>query len=362
VVGARVSADGVDFEVRARWVVNAAGVWADDVRALDEGAHPNSIRPAKGIHVTLPWSAVRNDIAVILPVPRDRRSVFVVPWGDQTYVGTTDTDYDGRLDDPQCTPDDVSYLLGALNAAMSEPVSEADVVGTWAGLRPLLRGAGDARTADLSRRHRVGADAAGLVTVTGGKLTTYRRMAADTVDVVVHRLGRGHRRSPTRNLALIGAEGTSGLRAPGAASRLGTDPAVLEHLVRRYGGEARAVLAMAGRDPALSRPLVPGLPYLAAEAVYAARYEMATTVEDVLSRRTRALLLARDAAADAAPEVARLLAAELGWDQHEAEAQAGAFQALVTAERDAAGLVPSAPVMAGAPTASAGPVGPAAPV
>ena len=347
-------------EVRAAAVVNAAGVWADDVRALEEQAHPDSIRPAKGVHLALPWEKLRCDVAVVLPVPKDHRSIFVIPWGGRVYVGTTDTDYDGPLDEPRCTTEDVEYVLGALNTFLTEPVSETDVVGTWAGLRPLIKGATSERTADLSRRHRVEVSPSGLVT--GGKLTTYRRMAADTVDVVVHRLGRGHRRSPTRNLALIGAEGTSGLRAPGAASRLGTDPAVLEHLVRRYGGEARAVLAMAGRDPALSRPLVPGLPYLAAEAVYAARYEMATTVEDVLSRRTRALLLARDAAADAAPEVARLLAAELGWDQHEAEAQAGAFQALVTAERDAAGLVPSAPVMAGAPTASAGPVGPAAPV
>src|SRR5439155_53744 len=174
---------------------NAAGVWADDVRALDEGVHPGSIRPAKGVHLTLPWAAVRNDIAVILPVPRDRRSVFVVPWGEQTYVGTTDTDYDGRLDDPQCTPDDVSYLLGALNAAMSEPVSEADVVGTWAGLRPLLRGAGDARTADLSRRHAVRVAPSGVVTVTGGKLTTYRRMAADAGPAArPRRHGRGRRR------------------------------------------------------------------------------------------------------------------------------------------------------------------------
>src|SRR5258708_2816439 len=115
VSGATVEADGATIQVRARTIVNAAGVWADDVRALDEGAHPDSIRPAKGIHITLPWDKVRNDIAAIVPVPKDKRSVFVVPWGDVTYVGTTDTDYDGPIDDPQCPPEDVTYLLRALN-------------------------------------------------------------------------------------------------------------------------------------------------------------------------------------------------------------------------------------------------------
>ena len=146
-------------------VVNATGVWADDVRALDEGTHPDTIRPAKGIHITVPWDKVRNDIAAVVPVPRDRRSVFVVPWpgddgtvggpGSVTYIGTTDTDYDGDVDDPQCTAEDVAYLLGAINHSVTEPLDESDVIGTWAGLRPLVSDATSTRTADLSRRHRV---------------------------------------------------------------------------------------------------------------------------------------------------------------------------------------------------------------
>ena len=131
-------ADDHEFSVRARVVINATGVWADDLRALDEGSDPGSIRPAKGVHLTVPWAKVRNEIAAIVPVPKDRRSVFVVPWGDFTYVGTTDTDYDGPLDDPQCSPEDVEYLLGALNRAISPPVTVEDISGTWAGLRPLL--------------------------------------------------------------------------------------------------------------------------------------------------------------------------------------------------------------------------------
>lgn len=333
--GARL-ADGT--EVRARVVVNAAGVWADDVRALAEGANPRSLRPAKGVHLTVPWSRVRCDIAAVIPVRDDRRSIFVVPWGDRVYVGTTDTDYDGPLDAPTCTPEDVAYVLGALNDALEEPLGPEDVLGTWAGLRPLVRDATSERTADLSRRHTVAASPDGLVTVTGGKLTTYRRMAADTVDAVQRQLGRRPSRCRTGSLPLFGAEGTEALRRSGAPDRLGVPPAVLAHLVSRHGGEARTLVAMIQRDAALAEPLVPSLPYVRAEALYAARYEMAQTLEDVLARRTRALLLARDASAAAAGEVARLIAPELGWSGADVAAQTEAFRALADRERLAAGL------------------------
>jgi glycerol-3-phosphate dehydrogenase len=328
---ATVEADGTTFEVRTRAVVNAAGVWVDDVRALDEGTHPASIRPAKGIHITVPWDRVRNDIAAIVPVPKDKRSVFVVPWGDFTYVGTTDTDYDGPLDDPQCTSDDVDYLLRALNFAITEPVGRDEVLGTWAGLRPLLRDASTTRTADLSRRHAVRSSDSGVVTITGGKLTTYRRMAADTIDAVVRIVGTGKRRSPTKHLPLVGAEG---FETPGDTN----EPSLHEHLAGRYGTEASAVLDLLHEDHRLGEALVPGLPYLRAEAVHAARHEMARSVDDVLSRRTRARLLARDASADAADDVAALLAPELGWDAAEVERQVQSYRSAIAHERASAEL------------------------
>ncbi len=281
VVGALVEADGREIVVRTRSVVNAAGVWADDVRALDEGRHPASIRPAKGIHITVPWSKVRNDIAAIVPVSGDRRSVFVVPWGDTTYVGTTDTDYDGPLDNPSCNPADVDYLLGAINGVSDEKLTESDVVGSWAGLRPLLRSGRNSRTADLSRRHSVRVAASGVVTVTGGKLTTYRRMAADAVDTTLGVLGERGRPSRTKHLRLFGGEG---IAPPIAALETSTH----EHLTGRFGTDAGTVLALVADDPDLGAPLVPGLPYLRAEARYAVRHEMAQTLDDVLSRRTRA--------------------------------------------------------------------------
>ncbi len=330
VSGARVQADGDEIDVRARAVVNAAGVWTDDVRALDEDAHPHSIRPAKGIHITVPWSKVRNDIAAVVPVPKDRRSVFVVPWGDLTYVGTTDTDYDGPLDDPQCTHDDVAYLLGALNAAIDDPVEESDVLGTWAGLRPLLRTAANDRTADLSRKHAVHESESGLVTITGGKLTTYRRMAADTVDAVDAILGK-RRRCRTKRLKLLGAEGFT---APPET----TEPSRHEHLAGRYGSEAALVEALVADQPELAQPLVPGLPYLRAEAVHAVRHEMARTLDDLLARRTRARLLARDDSAAAAADVARLVGPELGWDEAERAREVKEYRAAVAAARDAADL------------------------
>jgi glycerol-3-phosphate dehydrogenase len=337
VVGAVVEADGRRIPVSARAVVNATGVWSDDVRALDEGGDPDSIRPAKGIHITVPWSKVRNDIAVVVPVPKDKRSVFVVPWlptddggYELTYIGTTDTDYDGPLDDPQCTAEDVAYLLKAINLSVREPLTEADVLGTWAGLRPLVKAATSGRTADLSRRHKVSRSESGVITVTGGKLTTYREMAEDTVDELVRHvdgLPRSARRCRTERLHLRGWRKVD-------ASAAG----LARHLADRYGSEAPMVQALIDADPSLGEPLVPGLPYVKAEAVHAVRHEMASTLDDVLARRTRARLQARDASAAAAEGVASVLAGELGWDAEETARQVAAYVALVEAERAAPGL------------------------
>ena len=337
--GAVIEADGERITVRARCVVNAAGVWADEVRALDEGADPDSIRPAKGVHITIPWEKVRNDIAVIIPVRSDKRSLFLVPWSPlpdgtfrHVYVGTTDTDTDESLDDPQCTGDDIDYVLTALDEALTEPITRDDITGVWAGMRPLVKAASadgaNAKTTDLSRRHQVAVSESGVVRINGGKLTTYREMAEDTVDAVVERIGahRRHRRSSTRRLRLFGAR-------PRPDSAAGTLDA---HLVGRFGTEADQVRALIAFDPSLADPLVPGQPYVRAEAVYAARHEMVTTLDDVLVRRTRAHLFDRAATAAAAPDVAELLAAELGWDAAETARQLDRYRSLCAAEAGAA--------------------------
>jgi glycerol-3-phosphate dehydrogenase len=236
----------------------------------------------------------------------------------------------GPLPDvPDVPESDVDFLLAVGSSVLATPLRRADVLGAFAGLRPLVAG-GAARSADLSRRHAVSRSPDGVVTVVGGKLTTYRRMAADTVDAAVATLpgphGRKVRRSPTKHLRLRGS----------ASYRDVAD----HHLAQRYGGEARTVLAMVAADPALGTPLVPGLPYIRAEAVYAARYEMARTLDDILSRRTRALLLGRAAAAAAAEDVAHLVANELGWDQGRIDDEVRSFRSRAEAEREAAGLPP----------------------
>ncbi len=290
--------------------------------------HPGSIRPAKGIHITVPWHKTQNDIAAVIPVPKDRRSLFVVPWGDLAYVGTTDTDYDGPLDDPQCTPEDIDYVLRALNGSVTTGVTRADILGTWAGLRPLVKDATSERTADLSRRHAVRRSPSGLVTITGGKLTTYRHMASDTVDEVGEMLDV-RRRSSTRHVVLLGGDGFDADRP-----RQGLDA----HLASRFGTEAEVVALLAAGNPDLARPLVPGLPYVRAEAIHGVRHEMARTLDDILSRRTRARLLARDDAARAADDVAALIAPELGWSDDERQRQVTAFRDSIAAERNAAAL------------------------
>ena len=336
------SQEGDALTIKAKAVVNATGVWADDVRKLDEGKHPSSIRPAKGVHITVPWNLVRNDIAVVIPVPKDKRSLFVVPWvpnGDgtfqYTYIGTTDTSYDGSVDNPQCTKDDIDYVLRALNASITNEVMHKDVLAVWAGLRPLVKPDENEkigeRTADLSRRHRVSTSDSGVITVTGGKLTTYREMSEDAIDAVVRQLHLSQKkyRCRTKNLELHGARGYRESKSRNTQQ---------VHLAHRFGSYASDIDALIAAQPDLGLPLIDGLPYLRAEAMYAATHEMAYTLDDVLSRRTRALLFNRGATKNAARSVAELIAPQMKWSESDINNQVEHFIA-ICAEEEAAGLV-----------------------
>jgi glycerol-3-phosphate dehydrogenase len=330
-------------EVRAEVVVNAGGVWSAEIADL-AGAGPAAfgLRPAKGVHVTVPASRLPCDHAVVLPVPGEKRSVFVVPWDARearqaggaarfTYIGTTDTDYEGPLGRPLCTAEDAAGLLAVVNAWTTADLGPGDVCSSWAGLRPLVSDESDTRTADLSRRHLI-ASRERLVSITGGKLTTYRAMAADTVDEVVRLLGRPPSPSPTRRLPLVGAGDPNSVARRGGV--LGV-PGIRSHLTGRYGAEATIVAALADDDPDLAGPLVPGLPYLRAEAVFAVRQEMAGTLLDVLSRRTRALMLDRRATLAAGPAVALLLGRELSWSPARRDAELAALAGVVAEEERA---------------------------
>jgi len=297
--GARVTgATAVDeltgqrFEIRARATVNASGVWADRVRHL-AAAGRERLLPSKGVHLVFAPGAVRARAALAVPsAAGDGRYVFVVPWEDRAYAGTTDTPYSGDLDHPAADDSDRDYILAAV-ARDFPGVTERDVTASWAGLRPLLSQA-DTRTYDLSRKHVVFEDPPGLFTITGGKLTTYRAMAEDLVDRVAGTLGPAARCQTRRiPLGLHGSAAAALRLAEAEAARLGLPPRTGARLVQRYGDDWREAVRMIGQDPSLGEPVAEGLPVLAVELDLARSREMAIADEDVWVRRTR--LTTRDA-------------------------------------------------------------------
>jgi glycerol-3-phosphate dehydrogenase len=322
---------GEEFIVRTRSVVNASGVWADDIFTMTEHEPSHRITPAKGIHVSVPRERLPADVAAVLSVPNDRRSIFVVPFDDApfTYVGTTDTAYDGALEEPTCTRDDVDYLLGAVNASTSSDLQRTDITGVWAGLRPLLAPtngkAVSERTADLSRRHQVTDSGDGVIHVTGGKWTTYRQMAQDAVDALSPYVGRVGR-VRTKSLPL---HGVSDWRPSGALAT---------HLYHRFGADARTILEMIQHDESLGEPLIHDEPYVGAEFLFSAREEMATSLTDLLTRRTRSHLHDARSTLDAATTIASLVASDLGWSEDDIKTQVAQYRALVEYELSSAGL------------------------
>ncbi len=304
VAGAAVTdtLSGEALEVRAKVTVNATGVWADRVSALAGGAAADGrprLQPSKGVHLVFAPGAIQTTAAVVVPAAAgDGRSVFLVPWDDRVYAGTTDTPYAGDLDNPTVETADQQYVLAAV-ARHFPAVTERDVVASWAGLRPLLASAEarePAASEDLSRRHAVFEGPAGLVTISGGKLTTYRAMAEDLVDRVAAAIGparAGRCRTRSIPLGLHGSAADALALARAEAARLALPPSAAARLVQRYGDDWRQAVAMIGAEPALGEPVIDGLPVLKVEVELARSREMAVTDEDVFVRRTR--LTTRDA-------------------------------------------------------------------
>ncbi len=306
VTGAAVTDEmtGQAFEVRARTVVNATGIWAERVAELAGGPGGVHLRPSKGVHLVFAPGAVRTSAAVVAPsAARDGRYIFIVPWEDRVYAGTTDTPYQGDLDTPAVGDTDRDYIL-AVVAGLFPGVTGDDVVASWAGLRPLLGqdDASDATSSDLSRKHAVFSGPFGLHTITGGKLTTYRAMAEDLVDRVAAELG-GAGPCRTREIPL-------GLHGPAAAAvrlareevaRLGLPPRTAVRLVQRYGDDWRQAARLIGEDLILGEPVADGLPVLGVEVALARSREMALTDGDVYVRRTRLTTLGLTPSAGSRP-------------------------------------------------------------
>ena len=324
---------GGEFELTAANVINATGVWADRLRPDELYAEEEvpRIRPSRGTHVTLPRDALPVEAGVIVPAGGGR-TIFALPWLGRTLAGTTDNDYEGPLEHVPPADEDVAYLLDALNDFFATSLGSDDLTGAYAGVRPLISTADPKKSVDISRRAELYETSSGLVTITGGKLTTWRRMAKMAVDRIVEREGR---EAPCRTDEIP-------LGEPVEAGALPDAPAVDDdsrrHLARRYGHAAGLVVRLAAAAPELGRRISPDLPDILAEAAYAAGHEQARSLADVLLRRTRlGLLDARRLGTEAPRAVAAAMAAELEWDEARVERELADWRDCMRAE----GLVPA---------------------
>jgi glycerol-3-phosphate dehydrogenase len=305
---------GERYTIDARSVVNATGIFTDETRRLAEPATESMMVPSQGIHLVFDRSFLTGDTALLVPHTDDGRVLFAVPWHDRTLVGTTDTPIETISYEPLPFEEEIEFVLETAGRYLSRKPTRDDILSVFVGIRPLAKaaGAGDGKTSAISRDYTIHIDHTGLLTIAGGKWTTYRHMAEDCVDHAITLGGLDERPCVTATTHIHGYD-----QHPEALGSLSV-----------YGSDAAAILQLAKENPELAKPLHPDLPYLAAEIVWAARHEMSRTVDDALSRRTRALLLNAQAAVAAAPTVASLLAAELGKDSAWVEAQVNAFRTL----------------------------------
>lgn len=322
---------GDEIETRASAVINATGVWTDQLQTLAGSDSGLRVRASKGVHIVVAREKIDSSAALIL---RTEKSVlFIIPWGAHWIIGTTDTDWKLDLAHPAATSADIEYILGHVNNALAEPITRDDIQGVYAGLRPLLSGTSDSTT-KLSREHAVLPVAPGMIVVAGGKYTTYRVMAADAVDAITEFVGKDVGSSVTAELPLLGAGGYRALvnRIPLLASQWKVGEDVVRRLLDRYGSLAGEIMKLAEERPQLATPLIGAEMYLEAEVAYAAAREGALHVEDVLVRRTRVSMECSHRGSESAQRVAEILGYELGWSQEKIDSEAQLYRERVVAE------------------------------
>ncbi|WP_314139015.1 glycerol-3-phosphate dehydrogenase/oxidase [uncultured Plantibacter sp.] len=320
------------FEIRAKQVVNATGVWTDDTQSMVGERGQFKVRASKGIHLVVPRDRFQSNMGLLL---RTEKSVlFVIPWGRHWLIGTTDTDWHLDKAHPAATAADIDYLLEHVNKILAVPLTREDVEGVYAGLRPLLAGESE-QTSKLSREHLVAHSVPGLVVIAGGKWTTYRVMAKDAIDAAVDALDGKIPASATENIALLGAEGYQAAwnKRGKIARAFGVHTARIEHLLNRYGVLTDELLDLIKDDPTLAEALPGADDYIGAEIVYAASHEGALHLDDVLARRTRISIEAWDRGVSAAPVAAKLMGGVLGWDEERIEKEVSYYLKRVAAER-----------------------------
>jgi glycerol-3-phosphate dehydrogenase len=338
VVGAQLEdrLSGARAVLRASVVVNATGPWADKVRVLEDSGAAPLLRPTKGIHIVVDRSRLDHREAIVFTSPIDGRVLFILPWGELSYIGTTDTDTTEPPDQLTVSAEDIVYLLRSANARFPNArLGLEDVRASWAGLRPLLADKDQKAASSRSREHAIVYGSGGMITVVGGKLTTYRSMAAEVVNRAARELrfrdGRPRAGSPLRTdeEPLPGGEAADLAQFRERGLELGVAPESVEHLLRHYGTEAAGIYNLGAGERRLLRRLAPPHPAVEAEVVHAVRREMAQTVEDVMVRRTHLYYEAPDRGAQAARRVAELMARERGWDEARVEEEAAKYVAFV---------------------------------
>lgn len=327
----RDSENGTVGEVKGHVVVNATGVWTDEIQALSRQRGRFRVRASKGVHVVVPRDRIVSEVAIIL---RTEKSVlFVIPWGTHWIIGTTDTDWKLDLAHPAATKADIDYILGHVNTVLATPLTHEDIDGVYAGLRPLLAGESE-ETSKLSREHAVAVPSPGLVAIAGGKYTTYRVMAEDAIDAAAEFVPTRVAPSITEKVPLMGADGYFALinQTEHVGGRYGLHPYRVRHLLDRYGSLIGEVLAMAQDRPELLTPITEAPVYLKVEAVYAAAAEGALHLEDILARRMRISIEYPHRGVDCAGEVAEVVAPVLGWSAEDVDREVGTYCARVDAE------------------------------
>lgn len=336
ITGARVldELSGERIELRARVTINATGIWMEEMIRLDGGnaeGLKKKLRPAKGIHLTIAANRLKVDAAWLIPSLTGHRFYFVVPWEGRVNIGTTDTDYSGGKDFPQAEHDEVAEILNAINSYFPEAnLDPSDVISAWAGLRPLISDANAKDTTKVSRKEEMIETADGLISIGGGKLTTYRAMAEHGIDLVLKRLGNNSANRTTKDIPISGGEMSRvelDQTAKQLASHYNLPMDVTRHLAFSYGSNFDALIRLMLDDESLRERLVADLPVVKAEIVYAARHELAVSLTDALTRRTRLAMLAGAASLNCAPIAAELMAKELGWSEEEAARQLELFAA-----------------------------------
>ena len=321
--------------ISAKATIMCAGVWSDELHAKFDLTPSYTVAMSKGVHIVLPGDAIKSKDGIILKTPVS--VLFLIPWGDKWIVGTTDTPYDGDRANPRATQEDVQYILDQANRVLEPQIKADDILGVFAGLRPLVANKTGSATTKLSREHTVDRPAPGFVSIAGGKYTTYRVMAKDAVDLAVLDLRRLVNESVTDKLPLIGADGYFALvqQTSKISEKYSISEATVTHLLDRYGSLIEEILEIIDADSSMAQRLIPELPYIKAEILHAVTHEGALSVEDVLLRRTRISFEAFDGGVDVAADVAKIIGAQLGWGAKERSASVDSFTELMEKEEEA---------------------------